>query len=90
MMKYFIEASAIFFCWLAFVISILQKDKVFSSRAVHTSIHEFLDKTTRLLITKTVAAIGSIRISISLFTLNCKFKGISRQRYTHTTGNPRA
>jgi hypothetical protein len=76
MIKYFIEASAIFFSCLAFVINILQKAKVFSSRAIHTSIHELLDKTIRLLVVKTAAAIGSIRISISLFTLNCKFKSI--------------
>jgi hypothetical protein len=47
---------------------------VFSSKAIQTNIHEFLDSTTRLLVIIMDAAIGSIKISISLFTLNCKFK----------------
>ena len=74
MMKYFIEASAIFFWWEALVISMLQKDRVLSSSAIQMSTHEFLDRTTRLLMIRMVAAMGSIRIPIGLITLNCKFK----------------
>jgi len=39
-------------------------------------IHAFLDRITRLLVNRMVAAMGNIRISISLFTLNCKFREV--------------
>lgn len=73
-MKYFMEASVMFFLWLTFIVIIIQKESVFISKATHTSIQEFLESTARLLRKRVVTIIGRASISISYITLNCKFK----------------
>ena len=74
MMKYFMEASVMFFLWLVSIVTSIQKDSVFISKATHTSIQEFLESTARLLKRRVVTIIGRASISISYITLNCKFK----------------
>jgi uncharacterized membrane protein len=74
MIKYFMEASVRFFLWLVLVTINIQKESVFISKATHTSTHEFLESTTRLLRKSVAIIIGRASISISYTTLNCKFK----------------